>query len=92
MTLSEFIDANRGELDAIIRRELDRPNFDLDDDAREDWINNDPGLYEWATSEGCFDEEESEEEGEDWSPTHDNATHTRPVERWRIRRTTGGGA
>ncbi len=52
MTLKEFIDENRGELDKCIRNALDRPNFELDDDAREDWIANDEGLYNWAKSEG----------------------------------------
>ena len=52
MTLATFIEENRGELDRLIRTCLDRPNFPLDDDEREMWINNDEGLYMWAQSEG----------------------------------------
>jgi len=52
MTLQEFIDDNRAELDSGIRAAIGQPNFDLDDDERELWIMNDEGLYNWALSEG----------------------------------------
>lgn len=51
MTIQEFIEQNRGEIDEIIRSHIN-PNVILDDDDREDWISNDEGLYEWALSEG----------------------------------------
>jgi len=47
MTLQEFIDDNRAELDLMIRTAIDQPNFDLDDDERRLWIMNDEGLYNW---------------------------------------------
>lgn len=52
MTMQQFIEEHRGELDSIIRRALNRPNRSLDDGEREDWILNDEGLYNWAKSEG----------------------------------------
>jgi hypothetical protein len=36
----------------------------LDDDALEQWIANDEGLYLWARSEGVRDEDEETEEEE----------------------------
>jgi hypothetical protein len=54
--LQEFIDNNRAELDRCIRSALDRPNFDLDDDERENWVLNDEGLYRWARAEGALEE------------------------------------
>lgn len=51
MTMEQFIEDHRGELDSAIRRVLG-PNADLDDDERENWILNDEGLYNWAKSEG----------------------------------------
>jgi hypothetical protein len=51
MTLQEFIDENRGELDACIRN-VCGPNHDIDDEEREMWINNDEGLYNWAVKSG----------------------------------------
>jgi len=51
MTLREFIRENRNALDAIIRSYC--PNVPrLSDQDREEWIQNDEGLYLWAKSEG----------------------------------------
>ena len=52
MTLQEFIDDNRAELDLMIRTAIDQPNFDLDDDERRLWVMNDEGLYNWALESG----------------------------------------
>ena len=52
MTLQEFIDDNRDELDLMIRTAIDQPNFDLDDEERRLWIMNDEGLYNWALESG----------------------------------------
>lgn len=60
MTLREFIDEHRGELDKCIRNAVGDQNFDIDDDEREMWIANDEGLYEWARSEGVDMDEEEE--------------------------------
>lgn len=60
MNMQEFIDDHRGELDTLIRGVLNRPNQALDDEEREEWINNDEGLYLWAQDKGVFDEEEEE--------------------------------
>ena len=46
MTMEEFIDEHRAEIDAHIRRVV--PNLDLDDEEREAWIMQDEGLYQWA--------------------------------------------
>jgi len=59
--MQEFIDNHRGELDECIRRAVSNPNFDIDDDERELWIANDEGLYNWARSEGAFDDEDEDE-------------------------------
>lgn len=51
MTLQEFIEDNREELDRCIRGAC--PNIGpIDDDERELWIANDEGLYNWARSAG----------------------------------------
>lgn len=52
MTLRDFIRQNRAELDAAIRKVLARPDFELNDDDRRQWILNDESLYLWARSEG----------------------------------------
>lgn len=65
MTLQQFLDKNRGELDKIIREALNEPNFSLDDKDREDWIKNDESLYQWAVAYGVFDEEEPDDDPED---------------------------
>ena len=52
MKLREFIKNNREELDRLIRRALDRPDFKLNDEERRQWILNDEGLYNWARQEG----------------------------------------
>jgi hypothetical protein len=46
-----FLQENRSEIDAAIRRVC--PNVGtLNDSDRWDWIMNDEGLYNWARSEG----------------------------------------
>ena len=55
MTLQEFIDDNRAELDLMIRTAIDQPNFDLDDDERRLWVMNDEGLYNWALESGVIE-------------------------------------
>ena len=66
MTLSAFIRANRAEIDRHIMSEMNAGRRNpiqpavLDDDTREDWIDNDEYLYLWATSEGCFEGEVQE--------------------------------
>jgi hypothetical protein len=50
-SLTEFIRANRAELDGAIKRAV--PNIgSLNDSDRKDWVLNDEGLYNWARSEG----------------------------------------
>jgi len=46
MTIEEFIEANRQEIDKHIRYQL--PTAQIDDDERENWILNDEYLYNWA--------------------------------------------
>jgi len=53
MTLEDFIDENRNEIDDIIKSII--PNFDFDDEERENWIMNDEGLYGGALSGGVVD-------------------------------------
>ena len=50
MKLTEFIKANRKEIDAAIKAVC--PNITLNNTERELWINNDEGLYFWAKSCG----------------------------------------
>jgi hypothetical protein len=50
ISLTEFIRANRADIDAAIKRVV--PNCRLDDAERRMWILNDEGLYRWAKSEG----------------------------------------
>ena len=51
MRMREFIKQNRAELDAAIKRAC--PNIGtLNDGDREQWIQNDEGLYNWARDEG----------------------------------------
>ena len=50
MTVKEFIQANRDELDEIIQRV--NPGFKIDDHERTLWIFNDADIYTWAKSEG----------------------------------------
>jgi hypothetical protein len=52
MTLEEFIQENREELDACIQRVVDNPQFEIDDEERRLWILNDEGLYDWARDAG----------------------------------------
>ena len=49
-SMRQFIEENRAELDAAIRRVCD--NCRLNDAERRLWILNDEGLYNWARSEG----------------------------------------
>ena len=51
MTLRAFVRLHRAEITAAIRAAC--PNLGpLNDEDREDWINNDEGLYLWAKREG----------------------------------------
>lgn len=52
MNMRDFIKENRTEIDAGIRRALDRPDYRLNDAERRQWIANDEGLYLWARGEG----------------------------------------
>lgn len=52
MTLEEYVEEHRGELDKYIREAIGRPNFDLDDNEREDWVLNDEYLYNMALRAG----------------------------------------
>ena len=50
MEMIDFIRQNRGDLARII---LDRcPAAEITEDEIEDWIINQPDLYEWARSKG----------------------------------------
>jgi len=50
MSMRDFIRQNRTEIDACIKRAC--PNIKpLNDSEREQWINNDEGLYNWMLSE-----------------------------------------
>jgi hypothetical protein len=50
MTMQQFIQANKPELDAAITRRV--PGVKLNNHERQQWILNDEGLYLWAKSEG----------------------------------------
>ena len=53
MTLKQFIQENRSELDRCSARALGMEKNPYPNDAeRRDWILNDEGLYQWARSEG----------------------------------------
>ena len=53
MTLKQFIQDNRAELDQCIARALGREkNPHPNDEERRLWILNDEGLYRWAKAEG----------------------------------------
>jgi len=50
-SLAGWVRRHRQSIDAVIRAA--RPNVGpLNDEDREDWINNDEGLYLWAKREG----------------------------------------
>ena len=51
MKMREFIDENRDEIEAGIRRVCPNIGKLTKSDLR-DWIANDEGLYLWARSEG----------------------------------------
>jgi len=54
MKIEQFIENNREELKAIVKKAV--PNNQYDDDGElEDWILNDEGLYNWALPEGVED-------------------------------------
>lgn len=53
MTLAEFVARNRDELKRQIRDTIDLPNFPLDDDDLETWVENVEELYLWAKREGA---------------------------------------
>ena len=63
MSMAAFINEHRGELDEYIRAAVSNPNFDIDDDEREQWIVNDEGLYRWALECGVdvYDEEDDDD-------------------------------
>jgi hypothetical protein len=46
MTLAEFIQENRDEIDECIQSVTTQDH--IDDDERELWILNDEGMYNWA--------------------------------------------
>jgi hypothetical protein len=53
MTIHDFIEENREELDRCIARALRMDHNPRPNDAeRRLWILNDEGLYRWARSEG----------------------------------------
>lgn len=52
MTLTDFIKANRQEIDKCISRVVG-DNFPHNDSERRLWILNDEGLYLWAKNEGA---------------------------------------
>ena len=55
MTLEQFIDEYRTEIDAVaVAVGGHTPE---DDEEREDWVMNDEGLYSWAMSEGIEGDE-----------------------------------
>jgi hypothetical protein len=49
MTIEDFIEEHREEIDVTIHRMV---TGSLDDEERESWIMNDEGLYDWAIDEG----------------------------------------
>jgi len=51
MTLTQFIEENREAIDDYIHRICDNCRID-DDEEREEWIENDEGLYLWAKDSG----------------------------------------
>lgn len=51
MSLRTFLQQNRAEIDAAIRRAC--PNLkSINDEDRRQWLLNDEGLYRWARSSG----------------------------------------
>lgn len=52
MSIRNFIQENRVELEAAIRRACPNVGKLNVEDLRQ-WIANDEGLYAWARSEGC---------------------------------------
>ena len=52
MTLERFLELHGAELDAVIRKTVDRPQLEIDDDERLMWLENVEELYLWAKSHG----------------------------------------
>ena len=52
MTMQQFINENRKDIDACIFRAYDAGSVPSDDSEREAWGVNDESLYNWAESEG----------------------------------------
>lgn len=49
-SLRNFVRENRELIDRVIRTTL--KNVTINDRDREEWVQNDAGLYSWARSEG----------------------------------------
>jgi len=52
MRFLKFIRDNRKEIDETIKRILKDPSYQLNDNERKQWVENDESLYNWARSEG----------------------------------------
>lgn len=52
MKLSAFIQENKDDIDAAIRRAVGN-GHKIDNAERRLWILNDEGLYSWARRSGC---------------------------------------
>lgn len=52
MTMKEFINNNKDELDRVIIQAVGNPYRRMNNEERRLWILNDEGLYNWAKSEG----------------------------------------
>lgn len=50
MTLRDFVKKHRAELDAFIKAQS-KSIQSVNDKDREEWVQNDAGLYAWARSE-----------------------------------------
>jgi hypothetical protein len=51
MTLSQFIENHRDEIDDRIRLSIDDPHFNPNNIDREEWVLNDSYLFTWASVE-----------------------------------------
>ena len=51
MSIREFIKQNRKDIDECIKSACGNVGT-LNDSDRREWIDNDEGLYNWASSEG----------------------------------------
>ncbi len=52
MTIKEFIDTHKTEIDMAIINILKLPDHELNDHERRNWIQNDQQLRAWAKSQG----------------------------------------